>query len=356
MSSRRVFQILERATPFLSMDSMDAQAFFAAVARDTAESTPSSHALTQPCVVALSQLGAIGVEGPDALTFLHAQLTNDVLHQTPEQARLSGFCSHKGRLFAVFVQRRLPTESPPGVVLHVERELAASITKRLSMYVLRSKVRVTDLSNTRVSFGITFPVGTTGPIDSLPEPFACRYDNDMATIRLPDALGVERYLVDVPVENAQSLWTTWSSSASIQPASWWDLTQIHAGLARVTNATVERFVPQMVNFELVGGVNFRKGCYPGQEVVARSQYLGKLRRRMFLARVDGLHSLNPGTDIWTQGQAVGAVVDAAPNLHGGVDALIETTWADSESELSVEGRAVVLHALPYEVPKESSAT
>jgi folate-binding protein YgfZ len=109
----------------------------------------------------------------------------------------------------------------------------------------------------------------------------------------------------------------------------WHLASIHAGIPQVTAATQEQFVPQMINFELIGGVNFKKGCYPGQEIVARSQYLGKLKRRVVLASLDNA-SARAGDEVFAAddpAQPAGMVVNAAPNGAGGADALVEIKLA-----------------------------
>lgn len=304
----------------------------------------------------LTYLGAIDVAGSDAATFLHAQLSNDVTSQTDAQSRLTGYCTPKGRLIATMLQLRL-AESTPHFRLLLDRALTPQVAKRLSMYVLRAKAKVVDSSGERALFGLTLAADLSAPFTP-PKEVDAVVSVDGATItRVRDAGRLERYLIDAPLEHEPQWSVRLSQFAQRASESWWRLCEIRAGVPHVGANTTERFVPQMINFELLDGVNFRKGCYPGQEVVARSQYLGKLKRRMFFATLNGAPCPKEGADVLASvsGDPVGTIVNAQATLSGRTELLIETTWTAIESSLFVEGVKLDLGVLPYDVPRETSA-
>ncbi|MEO5733400.1 MAG: folate-binding protein [Rubrivivax sp.] len=235
-------------------------------------SIPAASAATDGTVPAgfagltrLADWGVIRAAGADARRFLHGQLTQDVEHLALEQARLAGFCSAKGRLQASFVIWR---DGDDDVLLACSADLLAATLKRLSMFVLRAKCKLSDASAEVPLWGLAGAAPqTAGEVWS-----HCSVEGQ-TVLRLPDALvdgtRIERRLVagDTPPD-----------APTAAPGSWAWL-EVHSGVPRIVAATAELFVPQMVNLDLVGGVDFQKGCYPGQEVVARSQYRGTLKRR-----------------------------------------------------------------------------
>jgi folate-binding protein YgfZ len=228
----------------------------------------------------LSRYGVISVIGADAREFLHAQLTNDIENLPPDRAALAGWCSAKGRLLATF----LVIPSPHGYFLQLARDLAAGVAKRLSMFVLRSKVRIADESDAWAQFGV--------------------WDADA-----PPAVRWEDERVSVPVAERRYLRLEAAASVSTQctgQEEHWYLEEIRAGRPLITAATQDQFVPQMVNLDTLGGVDFRKGCYPGQEIVARAQYRGQVKRRMVRLPAPEGAKLKPG-----EPYNGGTVVDSA---------------------------------------------
>ncbi|MEA3195776.1 MAG: tRNA-modifying protein YgfZ [Betaproteobacteria bacterium] len=201
----------------------------------------------------LGRYGLLSVSGEDARDFLHAQLTNDVQGLAPDRAALAGWCSAQGRLLATF----LVIPSPQGFLLQLARDLAPTVAKRLGMFVLRSKVKVADESANWVQDGIW-------DADFQQPDLAWR--DGVATVRV----GERRYI-------QLGLSITEQPNASEED---WILGEIRAGRPFISSATQDKFVPQMVNLEKLGGVDFQKGCYPGQEIVARAQYRGQVKRRM----------------------------------------------------------------------------
>ncbi|RSZ60945.1 folate-binding protein YgfZ [Massilia atriviolacea] len=294
------------------------------------------HALTAPelamgFVAPITDQGLIAVSGDDAASFLHNQLTNDVEHLGLADVRLAGYCTPKGRLQATFLMWR----SGESVFLQLARELQPALQKRLSMFVLRAKARLSDAGAGLVLLGIGGAAadGALLPLfGSLPATPYSRIDHALGTlVRVADAFGAARYQWLATPEAAQAAWPALSAALRQAGSDAWRLAEIHAGVPQVTLRTQEQFVPQMVNFELLGGVNFKKGCYPGQEIVARSQYLGKLKRRTALATINA--PAQAGDEVFAvddPDQPCGMIVNSAPNGAGGVDALVEMKLAAIE--------------------------
>ena len=294
--------------------------------------------------VPLRHLGVIRARGADAASFLQSQLTNDVVGLDAGQVRLAGFCSAKGRLQASFwVVRPTPDE----VLLICSADLLAATLKRLSMFVLRAKCKLDDASAELPLLGVVLPPNET-PLPVLgtgTTPWG-------ATLRLPDAAGLARLIVVGAVPEPPAL-----PELSLDTWRWLEL---QAGVALIEAATVDQFVPQMLNFEIGGGVDFKKGCYPGQEVVARSQYRGTIKRRTFLFDVDTAEPVAAGVELFDPRDATqpaGLVVNAAPNPGGGWSVLGEAKLAAVDGSTLHLGRAdgplLSLRALPYEVPREA---
>lgn len=319
------------------------------------DSTPLAAELPRIHVAPLADQGLIALSGDDAASFLHNQITNDVEHLPATEARLAAYCSPKGRMLASFLMWKTGEE----ILLQLPRQIQAPVQKRLQMYVLRAKAKLQDASDRLALLGIGGPGGgelLAAWFPVLPaQPFAKADSGNGSLIRLPDAFGSARYQWVLPVEAAQALWPEISKSATPVSTEVWRLTDIHAGIPQITQPTQEQFVPQMINFELIGGVNFKKGCYPGQEIVARSQYLGKLKRRMLLASAAA--EARPGMEVYSSAdpdQPCGMVVNAARNLQGATDMLVEVKIAAAEEGTvhlgSAQGPALSFASLPYALP------
>lgn len=222
----------------------------------------------------LTRYGLLAVTGTDARAFLHAQLTNDIENLPAERAALAGWCTAKGRLLASF----LVIPSRDGFLLQLARDLAPAVTKRLSMFIFRSKVRIADESDAWAQYGAWQPAPRLV------------WDGDTVTVPVDErrSLKIGKGL-SLPATRSEDDWT---------------LEEIRAGRPLISAATQDQFVPQMVNFETLGAINFQKGCYPGQEIVARAQYRGEVKRR--LKRIQAPAGTKPGQEF--EG---GVIVDAA---------------------------------------------
>ena len=294
--------------------------------------------------VRLHDWGVIRAVGADTRSFLHGQLTQDVEHLGADQARLAGYCSVKGRLLATFVLWRRAEDE---VLLACSADVLPAVLKRLSMFVLRAKCKLSDVTAELPLWGVAGAL----------EPSAAVWDRvahgQADAVRLPDgqAAGhaVQRWL-----------WAGAQPPAmpTLDGAIWLGL-EASSGVARVVAATADQFVPQMVNLELVGGVNFQKGCFPGQEIVARSQYRGTLKRRaqvvgsavMLQAGQEVFHDADPG-------QPAGRVVLAGSLPGTGPIALVELKLAALQGGTlhagMPDGPLLKLGALPYPIPTEAS--
>jgi folate-binding protein YgfZ len=292
-------------------------------------------------VAGLDHLGVLAVTGADAENFLHNQLTNEVLGLPPGSMRLAGYCSAKGRLLATL----LVWKSEDGVLLVMPRELLPGVQKRLQMFVLRSKVTLRDVSEDWVLIGMAQQdlqgAPSPGPSEGSYAPW-------------PSAMGLHRALWIGPVAQALRVWETQTAQLPAASASRWRWLDIRAGLPMIVEATREQFVPQMVNFDLVDGVNFRKGCYPGQEVVARSQYLGKLKRRMLLASCTA-DTAAAGMEIFSDAdpaQPCGMVVNAERGPENTWDLLVEIKLDAATTPVhlgSANADLLTFSALPYAI-------
>jgi folate-binding protein YgfZ len=287
----------------------------------------------------LTDWGVIRAQGPDAASFLHGQLTQDVTGLLPGQARLAGYCSPKGRLLASFVLWRADEQT---LLLACSTDLLPAALKRLQMFVLRAKCKLSDASGELALWGVAaaeLPVAP-GRVERL---------ESSQWIGLQGAGGRARALVCMPADAHAPVPATLSADA-------WAWLEVMSGVPRITAATAEQFVPQMVNLEALDGVNFRKGCYPGQEVVARSQYRGTLKRRMFL--FESAAAARPGDEVFHSSdpdQPAGMVVNAA-SFAGRHIALVELKLAVLDAGSlhlgSAQGATLTRLPLPYELPTD----
>ncbi len=288
-------------------------------------------------ITPLTHLGVIRAQGDEAAKFLHGQLTQDFALLGPQQARLAAYLSPKGRMLASFIGcQRSATE----VLLVCSRDLLAATLKRLTMFVLRTKVKLTDASDEFALYGLAGDALISIAGSACPAWSKADFD-DQILVHLYPALGQPR-----------GLWIAPQGSPAPQgqalDAALWAWGEVRSGVATLSAPLVETFVPQMLNYESVGGVNFKKGCYPGQEVVARSQFRGQLKRRTYLAHSPS--ALAVGAEIFTAEdaeQAVGLVVQSAPAPAGGWDALVCLQTHASSADLRAGPAPLALQPLPY---------
>ena len=298
----------------------------------------------------LSHLGLIRVSGDDKLDFLQGQLTNDINRVSPTASQLSSYCSPKGRMLALF---RIVQVGDDLLIL-LPRELLESTLKRLRMFVLRSKVTLEDASGELARIELSGNCAADLlPIDPPTSDNGCVSQQGYTIVRI--AGDRPRFLVLATPEDMQALWEEAGQTASTTARQAWALLDIRAGIPSVYQQNTEAFVPQMANLQLLEGVSFTKGCYTGQEVVARMQYLGKLKRRMYRVKIDTDQPVQPGTELFSassdSGQGAGRVVDAAASPDGGYEALVVTQISSAEAnDLQLgdaDGPPLQLLDMPY---------
>ncbi|MDO9134619.1 MAG: folate-binding protein [Hydrogenophaga sp.] len=296
--------------------------------------TPVDHGVAR-----LTHLGVIQVDGEEAAKFLHGQLTHDFALLGLSEARLAAFCSAKGRMQASFVGFK---RSHDQILLVCSRDLLPATLKRLSMFVLRAKAKLSDASD---AFAILGLAGSAVPAALPAAPWSQLREGDASVVRLYPADGTVRALWVAPAD-------TPAPAGDLMTEDLWNWLDVKSAVATLSQPVFEAFVPQMLNYESVGGVNFKKGCYPGQEVVARSQFRGTLKRRAYVVHSEA--PLTVGQEVFHSSDAeqpCGTVVQAAAHPAGGFDAIVSMqTSAAADGSLhagSASGAVLTLQPLPY---------
>jgi len=304
--------------------------------------------INETVICDLSHLGLLQLQGADAFTFLQGQVTNDVKQLNGHLAHYSGYCNPKGRLLALF----LAFAHHEHIHLQLPKDLIAPVAKRLKMYVMRSKVEVQDVSESIIKIGV-YGARSIELLGSLfPEipqtDYALTTLEQGALIRLPGSQ--PRFEIFTDIAHAPAIWNSLSQHTKTVNAAYWELLEIQAGIPEVYPATQEEFVPQMLNLDLLNGINFKKGCYTGQEIVARTHYLGTVKRRSHLAHIENSATPpSPGDNVLnSNGDIVGKIARCAPSCNGGYDLLAEIRLESVEAgALNVNGSTLNILQLPY---------
>jgi tRNA-modifying protein YgfZ len=259
--------------------------------------------MNQSELISLTHLALLDVTGEDAQTFLQSQIPGDIRLVSPESAQISGWCTAKGRLLTTFILWQIDG----GYRLVLARDLRDSVAKRLKMFVLRLKVQVTPsedqvlglLNPPETLEGLKLP-NTSWQVAQNAHITAVSLDPNRCLIS-GTAAAIEALIAHIPGGSLDT----------------WLRADVSAGLPLVTQATTEHFVPQMLNLDKLGGVSFKKGCYPGQEIVARTHYLGKIKRHLY--RVSANLVITPGQEVRAtslSGQSCGSLLTTAPSADG----------------------------------------
>ena len=317
-------------------------------------------AVAKNVVADLSHLGLLCALGPDVEEFLQGQFSNDVSQTSEQHSQLSSYCSPKGRMLAIFLLFRRDNI----FYLRLPRETLDSFLKRLGMFVLRAQVTLADASDRLIRIGLagaSVADALQDLIEIIPKaPYDVVQQDTITIIRIPGPQ--PRFEVYGPLGAMQAHWETLAKTCTPVGAGPWELLDILAGIPTIYPGTVDTFVPQMANLELIDGVNFTKGCYPGQEIVARTKYLGKLKRRMYLGRIQTEQPPQPGNELFPASgdteQAAGKLVLAQPHPDGGYAALAVLKMSVVETGGvrvgEVDGPMMELEELPYSLqqPKD----
>ncbi len=311
--------------------------------------TPAAElqALSGTVMCDLSHLGLLQLQGADTLTFLQGQVTNDIQLLNGHNAHYTGYCNPKGRLLALF----LAFSHYDHVHLQMPKELVESIAKRLKMYVMRSKVDITDVSETTIKIGLNGDNAAALLAPLFAEVPTQAYElislENGAILKLPGA--TPRFEIFTDTTNAPIIWNALKRHAKPVGAACWEWLEIQAGIPEVTLKTQEEFVPQMLNLDALNAINYKKGCYTGQEIVARTHYLGKVKRRTQLAHIASSAPPLTGDDVMSQNnEVVGKIVRSAPAPEGGFNVLAEARLeALALGNIVWHDIALSIQTLPY---------
>ena len=290
----------------------------------------------------LSGHGIIKVCGEDAESFLQNQLSNDIHNVTETAHQASAWCSPKGRIIATFqIFKRADC-----FYISLSADLLEHVIKKLRMYVMMSKVTLEDVTDSMVHFGYA------GDLQNLVK----SAPNDSEQAVQHGNLSILRIAGDHPryeifsdcIDDAKQLWEQCAEKAATISNNGWDYLNILAGLPDISEASSEAWIPQMVNYIAVGGVDFEKGCYPGQEIVARLNYLGKTKRRMYRLQINTDKLPEIGDSITNDSDKdAGKILNTAINPEGKVEALAVLKIAEAEKSLTLSGNGIEVLALPY---------
>lgn len=310
-------------------------------------------AMSETVMCDLSHIGLLQLQGADTQTFLQGQVTNDIKQLNGSNAHYTAYCNPKGRMLALF----LAFSQHDHVHLQLPRELTESIAKRLKMYVMRSKVSIEDVSTSIIKFGIN----GHNAAELLQAIFAQVPQDDFELVSLENGALLKlpgttpRFEIFTDLTNAITVWSALKVSAKPVGAACWEWLEIQAGIPDVTLKTQEEFVPQMLNLDALNAINYKKGCYTGQEIVARTHYLGKVKRRTQLAHI--AVSINAevtpqtGDDIHDSNkQVIGKIVRCAPSANTGFDMLAESRLENLEQDgIFWNDIALTIKSLPYQL-------
>jgi len=302
----------------------------------------------------LSQYRLIRVSGTDANSFLQGQLSNDINHVTENRSQMSAYCSPKGRTMALFRVFNFDN----AYFLSLPDEIAEATIKRLKMFIMRSDVTMDDVTELYFHFGVAGKEATANLKTALNLTLLPAETDDSTIIYglcLQKLAGTpDRFELIGSIANAISVWNALQANCKPVGQSAWNLQRINAGIPEIYSKSVEAFVPQMLNLQLINTINFQKGCYPGQEIVARTKYLGKLKKRLYLAEISTTNPIEIGTDIYQNGenqQSVGKIVLAETNSAETMRVLAVLQIAAAENQTlflaEKEGPTLKILEMPY---------
>ena len=305
----------------------------------------------------LSHFSTVVVAGGDAAEVIQGQFTNDVNKVDEDHSQISAFCNNKGRMLANF---RL-FQSQQNYFLSIRSDLVESSIEHLQKYILRSEVAIQNISEQLIHIGIS-----GNNVENMLSPFVDKLNTSVDSVSHNDdyiAIRVSgktpRYEIFCSLEHAKTLWKTLSDKSNVVNSAYWDYLNIKNGLPFIDNNTHEEFVPQMANMELINGVRFTKGCFTGQEIVARMHYLGKLKKRCYKIHIATEEQPKAGDKLFAEnaraGQNTGALIMTEKNPDSGFDALAVIQIADTESKLflnGADGPIVTVKELPYSFDSE----
>jgi tRNA-modifying protein YgfZ len=288
--------------------------------------------------------------GPDTLKFLQGQTTCDTRTVTPDHAVTGAFCTPQGRVLCDFLLCEL---GPDHFALRMRRDIRAGSSAAFGKYIIFSKAKLDGTSEDWAPYAVWGPEAAAALSEIFGETPTTRFGTtgrDGFLLVQTDEHGQQ---FECYLHNSSSEARLARMAGTLQPGSEpeWQMLQIDNGIARIETATVEEFVPQILNYDLTGHISFKKGCYTGQEVVARLHYRGKPKRRTYVAELPGATSCPAGTAIYegVAGQIVGTIINSC-SAHGKSRALLAATASGVANGLhlgAVDGPLLTLGELPY---------
>lgn len=300
-----------------------------------------------PLIAPLSDFAMLAVEGDDRHVFLHGQFINDLNLIDKPAAQLSAWCNPKGQLITNF----LVINTGTSYLLIFKQELKEFVQKRLTMFVMRSNVTITDISDTSPLLGLD-NISDLSLLDkNIPTVSGAVYAFDgLIIICHPDGSG--RYLLTGSVDALINKLNVLKNQFMMTGSTIWNLLDILAGLPWITSATQEQFLPQLLNLDALKGLSYKKGCYPGQEVIARLHFRGEVKKRLKLISTDQRLSTGDSLYLEQSENKVGTVINSGTHPDGlcyalaviALDKINEKLFADTQCHHEVS-----LLELPYAI-------
>ena len=312
--------------------------------------TQLAQASSENAIFDLSHLGLLQLSGEDHLDFIQKQVTNDINLLDGHNAQFTGYCSPKGRLLALF----LAFSHYDHLHLQLNGELTETILKRLKMYVMRAKVTIEDMSESIIRIGVAGEKSNQVLADifeKIPvKPYQLVSLEKGAILRLGG--DIPRYIVYSNIDNISNIWQILGQTHTYVDKNYWELLEIEAGIPEIFPTTQEAFVPQMINLDAFNAINYKKGCYTGQEIIARTHYLGKVKRRTLLAELVSEITPKIGDDVFGKvgTEAVGKIVRIAQVNANVFKMLVEARLENFETGVIFwQDKPLQFKALPYSV-------
>ena len=316
-----------------------------------------------PVVTSLTHQALIKVSGSEALTFLQAQLTSDINAVSDTQAQFSAYCDPQGQVLANFLVFKYKGD----FYLNFDASLRESILKRLTMFVLRSDVQLTEVSNELIQVGFAGEFGDLDVQRRLSTKVKDTFESgrievegmqDIIVVKVPGPY--HKYALFGPADQMINAWKKIRDNSDVTNNYDWNLLNIAAGVPEVTSETSGKFTAQFFNLDKFDAINFKKGCFPGQEIIARIHYRGKVTKRMLRIHLNEVISLLPGDALALKDQNEKThkltIINANPDVFNGTLCLAIGTLKSLEAiegDLVTEsGEAAVIEPLPYSITDE----
>ena len=310
--------------------------------------SPSHHEMGEQTLgIPLTQYGCMRADGPDGEKFFQGQTTADFSQVSTSQARDGAYCNPKGRMLASFTAARLDTQT---LMLKIRRDCVSDGLSVLSKYAVFSKVELSDASGEYLAIGVVGAQAKTCLREAFPnlaESLGASLNDSSALATWIDDQSVilqrsaNRFELRLPATRAAEVWPVLRQHAQAAGSQIWDALDIAAGSVAVSAATREEFLPQLLNYDLTGAVSFKKGCYTGQEVVARLHFKGVPKRRLYRARING--DVKAGEEIFDNDKPVGTV---ACCTEDGTAAVVLATGSAASTGLCLKNGAAVSEVTP----------